>query len=223
MESNGNEQQPDKVDCSDISSNTMENKSKSGIASGVKKAPNSKKVSKEVQDKILAYMGQELQTDRKDMSKQEVAEGCGFSRAGSHRFFYSWQDLERNQKFVAKSGTNMFRLTELGKDHIPQGLVLGVSKKLDNVGKQKSFLKILKKQCKEATDKVDKLFDIMSDGQAHSVEEFAKATECKNLKTKSLGYPLSHMIKKMHIVEKLADNSYRFTDKCFPEGRPSSA
>lgn len=214
-----NETKPDTVDSS---SNNLDNESKSGATSKVKKASkNSKKVSKEVQEKILAYMGQELQTDRKDISKQEVAEGCGFARAGSHRFFYSWQDLERNQKFVVKSGTNMFRLTDLGKDHIPKGLVL-VSKKIDNSGKQKSFLKILKKQCKEATDKVDLIFDIMSDGQAHSVDEFTKATGYANLKSKGLGYPLSHMIKKMNIVEKLADNTYRFTDKCFPEGRPSA-
>jgi hypothetical protein len=80
---------------------------------------------------------------------------------------------------------------------------------------------MLLKQCKEAqSDKCASLFEILADGQPHSLEEFIAATGYANLKSKGLGYPLTHMIKKMKIVEKTDDKFYRFTDKCFPEGRP---
>ena len=178
-----------------------------------------KKVKPELQKKILAYFGQELQSDRKTMTKQEVAEGCGFAKAGAHSFFYSWQDMEKNKHWLAKSGKE-FYLTELGKTNIPEGIVL-ISKKQDNPSKQESFLKILLKQCKEAKpDKSKIIFDILSDGDWHGLNEFTGATGYANLKSKGLGYAFTHMEKKMKILEKNESKEYRFTDKCFPEGRP---
>jgi len=189
-----------------------------------KKSPvdNSKKISKEVQDKIMGYFGQELEADRTHVFKQEVAEGCGFTKAGSHRFFYSWQDLESNQHWITKSdGKGLFRLTDVGKDNMPKGIVL-VAKKKDNDGKQQSFLKMLLKQCKEAkSDKCSDLFKVFADGASHSLEELSAVTGYANLKSKGLGYPLTHMTKKMKILEKTGDNKYRFTENCFPEGRPA--
>jgi hypothetical protein len=179
-----------------------------------------KKTSKDVQERIMTFMGQELQAGRSDVGKQEVAEGCGFSKAGSHSFFYSWQDLERNHQWLAKSGKGCFCLTDLGKDNIPKGVLLAPKKK-DNAGTQQFFLKMLLKQCKEATgSKCSLLFEIMADGKSHSLAEFVQATGYANLKSKGLGYPLSYMEKKMKVVEKTGDKKYRFTDKCFPEGRP---
>lgn len=182
---------------------------------------NSKKISKEVQDKIMTYFGQELEADRTNVSKQEVAEGSGFAKAGSHRFFYSWQDLQNNKHWITKSGgKDSFCLTDVGKCSIPKGIVL-VAKKKDNSGKQQSFLKMLLKQCKEAkSDKCADLFNVFADGEAHSEKELAAITGYANLKSKGLGYPLTHMMKKMKILEKTEDKKYRFTDKCFPEGRP---
>jgi len=178
------------------------------------------KIRRDVQEKIMAYMGQELQTDRKNMSKQEVAEGCGYAKAGAHGFHYAWQDLEKTQKWVAKSGTGTFCLTDLGKDHIPTGIVL-VSKKRDNKGKQEAFLQTLLKQCKEAKeDKMVLVFEILSDGQQHTLAEFTEATGYANLKSKGLGYPFTHMEKKMKILERPEKEVYKFADKCFPEGRP---
>lgn len=178
-----------------------------------------KKVKPELQKKMLAYFGQELQSDRKTMTKQEVAEGCGFAKAGAHSFFYSWQDMEKNKHWLAKSGKE-FYLTELGKTNIPEGIVL-ISKKQDNPSKQESFLKILLKQCKEANpDKSKIIFDILSDGDWHGLNEFTGATGYANLKSKGLGYAFTHMEKKMKILEKNESKEYRFTDKCFPEGRP---
>ena len=49
------------------------------------------KVRKDIQDKIMAYMGQELQVnDRKDLTKNEVAQGCGYANGRVHKFFYTW-------------------------------------------------------------------------------------------------------------------------------------
>jgi hypothetical protein len=57
----------------------------------------------DVQDKILVYMGQELQTDRLDMTKQECAEGIGYSKAGTYPLFYAWQDLEKKKGWIVKT------------------------------------------------------------------------------------------------------------------------
>lgn len=165
-------------------------------------------------------MGQELQIDRKDMGKQEVAEFVGFAKAGAHGFHYAWRDLELNKKYITKSGKGLFRLTELGKDSIPKGIII-VPKRQDNAGKQEFFLNALVKQCKEAKlEKATLMFDILSDGKSHSLEEFTKATGYANLKSKGLGYAFTHMEKKMKILEKTGSGEYRFTDKAFPEGRP---
>jgi len=175
----------------------------------------------EVQNKILAWMGQEIQVDRVDLKKQEVAEGCGFQKAGTKSFHYAWRDLQQNKQWIAKSPSEKgsFRLTEAGRDNMPTDVVL-VSAKKDNAGKQEFFKAALLKQCKEAKqDKLDIIFDILKDGKLHSLDEFTKATGYANYKSKGLGYPLSHMEKKMKILEKI-EKMYQFTDKCFPEGRP---
>jgi hypothetical protein len=185
-----------------------------------KKKETHPKVRKSVQDKILAFMGQELQTDREEMTKQECAEGIGYLKEGTHRFFYSFRDLEQEKEFVVKTGGKLYALTELGKANIPHGTVI-VSARKDNAGKQEFFLKALLKQCKEAKpEKAASIFDILSDGQDHALDEFVAATGYANLKSKGLGYTFGHMEKKMKILEKTEGKMYRFTDKCFPEGRP---
>jgi hypothetical protein len=179
-----------------------------------------KPIKPKIQEKILAYFGQELESDRTSVPKQEVAEGCGYTSAGAHPFFYSWQDLEKEKKWITKAPGKMFCLTEEGKQHIPKGIVL-VAKTKDNASKQQSFLKILLKQCNEAkAEKCDIVFRILSDGEWHGLDEFTNATGYANLKSKGLGYPFTHMEKKMKILEKNANKEYRFTDKMFPEGRP---
>ena len=185
--------------------------------------PKKSKVKPELQDKILAYMGQELQVnDRPEVTKQEVAEGCGYAKAGVHNFFYSWQDMQKEKKWIERSSAKgCFRLTQLGRDNIPQGVIL-VAKRHDNAGKQEYYLKALCKQCKEAKeDKSSIMFEILKDGAWHDLDEFTEATGYKNLKSKGLGYAFTHMEKKMKILEKNSETKqYRFTDKCFPEGRP---
>ncbi|CAB9503170.1 expressed unknown protein [Seminavis robusta] len=192
-------------------------KEKASKASGKKKP----KIRVDVQDKILAYFGQQLQTDRKDVPKEEVAQECGFAKSGSHGFFYAWQDLLKNKGWIARSSEKgCFRLTDQGKDNIPEGVVL-VSARKDNAGMLEFFKTCLLKQCKKAkSDKVDIMFDILKDGKPHSLEEFTNATGYANLKSAGLGYPFSHMEKKMKVLEKNADKMYQLTDKCFPDGRP---
>jgi hypothetical protein len=195
---------------------TIEAKTKKGLKADRKTKG---KVRAEVQEKILAYLGQELQVDRKDVTKQEVAEACEFKKAGSHGFFYAWQDLERTKQWVGKSsaGKGLVCLTDAGRDNIPTGVILAVP--LDNAGKQQFFKEALLKSCDGAiAAKLDIIFGILEDGKKHHLDEFTKATGYANLKSKGLGYPLSHMEKKMKIVEK-ADGLYWFTDKCFPKGR----
>jgi hypothetical protein len=180
------------------------------------------KVRVEVQQKIMAYLGQELQVDRKHVSKQEVAEGCGFKKAGTHAFFYAWQDLERTKMWVCKStsGKALVCLTSAGKDNIPTGVI--VAAPLDNAGKQQFLKQSLLKGCNEAkAEKVDIIFDIFKDGKPHPLDEFTAATGYANMKSKGLGYPFSYMEKKMKIVEKCGDKMFQFTDKCFPDGRPA--
>ena len=155
-------------DASTVVSENQDDDKKSDKKPPAKKAV---KIRRDVQEKIMAYMGQELQTGRTDMSKQEVAEGCGFAKAGAHSFHYAWRDLEQNAKWLAKSGKGVFRLTDIGKDHIPSGIIL-ICKKQDNNGKQEAFRKTLLKQCKEAKDdKMVIVFDILSDGKPHSIVE----------------------------------------------------
>mmetsp|Transcript_10507 Transcript_10507/g.23543 ORF Transcript_10507/g.23543 Transcript_10507/m.23543 type:complete len:277 (-) Transcript_10507:243-1073(-) len=162
------------------------------------KTTKKKKFRSDVQDKILAFFGQELATDRTHVTKKEVAEGCGFASPGTHGFFYAWQDLEKEKKFVAKDGKGpVFHLTDLGKKNIPKGVVL-TAHKVDNAGKQEQFLKILVKQCHEAkADKMKLCFDILSDGKVHGIDEFTETTGYANLKSKGLGYAFTHMEKKM--------------------------
>ena len=138
--------------------------------------------------------------------------------------------LERNLKWIVKSNfkqegvSRCFQLSEFGYDNIPKGIKLEVSKQRDNAGKLEFLMKSLLKQCNEAKpDKTQIFFDILKDGQYHELDEFLDATGYKNLKSKGLGYPFSHMEKKMKILERHPDHKiqYRLTDKCFPTGRPT--
>lgn len=179
------------------------------------------KVRADVQEKILAYFGAQLQHDRKDVPRDEIAQGCSFANARTHGFFYAWQDLVKNKGYIVTgTGKGCFRLTDAGKDNIPEGVVVKVPKK-DNAGMQEFFKKNLLKQCKAAkADKLDIIFGILKDGEAHSLEEFTEATGYANLKSRGLGDPFSWMQKKMNILERGGDKKYQFTDKCFPDGRP---
>ena len=213
----------DEGDNKDDSKSPSDTKTTNATKTKAVEKPKKSKVKPELQDKILAYMGQELQVnDRPEVTKQEVAEGCGYSKAGVHNFFYSWQDMQKEKKWIEKSSAKgCFRLTQLGRDNIPQGVIL-VAKRHDNAGKQDYYLKALCKQCKEAKeDKSSIMFDILKDGEWHNLDEFTAATGYKNLKSKGLGYAFTHMEKKMKILEKNSETKqYRFTDKCFPDGRP---
>jgi hypothetical protein len=149
----------------------------------------------EVQQKILAYLGRELQVDRQYVTKQEVEDGCDFKKADSPPFSYAWQDLERTKEWVSSG----------------KGLVF-----LTDAGKQQFFKETLLKTCKEAKAvTVEIIFDIFKDGKPHHLDEFTAATGYANMRSKGLGYPLRHMQRKMKIVEKCGDKTYRFTDKCF--------
>lgn len=187
--------------------------------------PHSNKVRKEVQDKILAAIAQAEQDDEEaaitGVLKQDIVEASGYSKAGSHGFFYAWTDLAKYKKFVVKKTTGRFGLTPLGRDHVPRGVVLLAPTPKDNASKQASLLKRLVKQCKYAQpDKTNLMFEILKDGNWHSLDEFTEATGYANLKSRGLGDTFQHMIKKMRILEKNANNEYRFNDKCFPEGHP---
>ena len=201
---------------------TVEN-SKAGAAGAANNVPKQrKKVSKEIQDKIIAVLGQELEYGRKEVPKEEVAGRCGFQRPGTHRFFYSLQDLMK-QGIVMKGTTKgCICLTDKGKDNIPQGVTLPA--RVDNAAKQMFFADGVRKACNAANipgNKVDIIFDILKDGKPHSTDEIIEATGVKNMKTKSVGQVLTDIMeKKMSIIEKTDGKKYQFTDKCFPDGRP---
>ena len=165
--------------------------------------------------KILAYLGDQLQTlDRTDIKKQELAEVCGYMKTGSHGFFYAYKDL------VDEGMIHRGKLTDLGISSLPTDAV-SFQKPKGNTEMQDHFFKLLRKGCKEGTDeKTKQIFEILSDGKDHELKEFTSATGYANLKSKGLGYNISYMEKKVKILEKTKPNTWRFTDKCFPDGRP---
>lgn len=195
-----------------------------GEKKALKKAEKScsaKKVKKEVQDKIMACFGEGLDLDILEVSKKDIAERLN-TQPGSHGFFYAWQDLQKNKGYIQKLGRGgKFSLTKVGKQNLPKGVVLGIAKIKTNDDKIDTLKKSLLKQCKEAVAaKVDIIFDILKDGKPHTLDEFTQATGYANLKSKGLGYPISFMTKDMKILEKVEKDTWQFTDKCFPQGRP---
>lgn len=152
--------------------------------------------------------------DRKVVPKKEIAEAIGYSAPGSHPFFYAYQALV-NDGMILRG-----ELTDLGFRSAPtESLVFAKPK--TNEEKQESFFKLLRKRVNEGTDeKVNIIFEILSDGKTHELNEFTRATGYANLKSKGLGYNLTYMEKDMKILEKTAPNTWQFTDKCFPNGRP---
>jgi len=165
--------------------------------------------------KILAYLGEQLHTlNRTDIKKQELAEVCGYVRSGSHGFFYAYKDLT-DEGMIRKG-----KLTELGISSLPKDEI-SFAKPKDNTEMQAYLLKLLRKKCKEGTDEKTKMiFEILSDGKVHELKDFTNATGYANLKSKGLGYNISCMEKDMKILEKTKPNTWRFTNKCFPDGRP---
>ena len=166
---------------------------------------------------ILAYLGEQLQSlNRTDISKQELAEVCGYARTGSHGFSYAYSELKEEGKLHPKTG----KLTDCGIACIPKGLI-AFAKPKDNTEMQQHLWKLLRKKCKEGTDEKTKaIFKILSDGKTHELKEFTDATGYANLKSKGLGYNFTCMEKAMKILEKPKPNAWRFTNACFPTGRP---
>jgi len=169
--------------------------------------------------KILAYMAEELgNLNRKIIPKQELAEACGYSRPGSHGFSYAFSELKAEGKIANTKGGCY--LTDLGKESVPKES-FSFSQPKTNADKQEHFYKLLRKRCKEGSNEKTKiLFDILSDGKSHSLKEFTDATGYANYKSKGLGYNLTCMVKEMKIAEKTGSKEWRFTDICFPQGRP---
>ena len=167
---------------------------------------------------ILAYLGEQLQSlNRTDVPRQELAEACGYARTGSHGFSYAYSELKKEGKLHKKNG----KLTDFGISCIPKGLSISFKKPKDNTEMQQHLWKLLRKKCKEGTDEKTKaIFKILSDGKTHELKEFTAATGYANLKSKGLGYNFTCMEKDMKILEKPKPNSWRFTNTCFPKGRP---
>ena len=165
---------------------------------------------------ILAYMWFELGSlQRNKIPTEELASALGYAKPGVHAFFYARQEL-RQEGRITRDGS----LTDLGKESIPKENFSFVKPKT-NSEMQKYYMQLLRKKVREGPDeKVQIIFNILSDGKPHALEEFTSKTGYANMKSKGLGYNLSAMEKQLKILEKTGAKSYRFTNKCFPEGRP---
>ena len=165
-------------------------------------------------------MAEELQTlDRKRIPQQELAEICGYAKPGSHGFFYAFSELKAENMIMNEKGGA--KLTESGLCSVPKEKI-AFAKPKTNKEKQDYYFKLLRRKCTEGTpEKVKIIFELLSDGKPHKLEEFVEATGYRNLKSKGLGYNLTCMEKELKILKKLEKNSWVFTDKCFPEGRPA--
>ena len=147
--------------------------------------------------------------------KKDIAEAIGYSSHGCHGFFYSYKELVEEGMIAGG------KLTDLGFRSLPKDSFSFAAPKT-NEEKQEQFYKLLRKKCKEGTDEKTKIiFDILSDGKPHDLKEFTRATGYANLKSKGLGYNFTCMLKDMKILEKTEQNKWRFSDKCFPKGRPN--
>lgn len=173
----------------------------------------------EIKNKILKFMGDSLQTeDLEDVPKQDVAEACGFAAPGSHGFFYAWKELQEEKKVEVSSKKGCGRLTALGKDSIPEGVIVAAPK--DNAGKKEYLLKqLIRKLGKKApADKVEKIIGVLEDGKTHHLDELCEATGWKGLSTHAFGYTMS-ALKKQKLVD-CKGKEYTLTDKWYPDGRP---
>jgi hypothetical protein len=183
------------------------------------KAETKKMKSEKVKLDILAFLGGQLQTlDRRDIPKNEVAEACGYSAPGSHGFFYPLKELVAEGKIMRSSTKGCICLTDDGIISIPLHAV--APPRMDNAGRQAQLLKSLMK-CKQGVpDKMSVVFNIFIDGRPHGLDELTQETGYKNMSSQGLGYPISFMINTMKILKKVKADTWQFTDKCFPEGRP---
>lgn len=169
--------------------------------------------------KIIAYMVEQLRTlDLRNISKQEIAEACGYMKCGSHGFSYAYSELKAEGMILTEN--RMGKLTDKGICSVPKEKFTFAQPK-NNAEQQQHYYKLLRKRCKEGTDEKTKIiFEILSDGKPHKLREFTRATGYVNVKSKGLGYNLTCMEKVLKILKKPEKDVWQFTDKCFPKGRP---
>jgi len=168
----------------------------------------------EIKVKIIFHLAeQQLVFGIEETPKKFLVQLVGYTHEATKGFAIPFKEL-KDEGIVETSGSKCVRLTEKGIRLAPRDM--GPPK--TNVDAHKQFLDILRKKVKQM-DKLEKLWDILADGEAHATDDLVAALGYQHANSKGFTVPKQEM-NKLGLIEKVGKGAIRLSDKAFPCGRP---
>lgn len=136
----------------------------------------------------------------------DVALAAGFKNIRSEGFSKPVKELVSEGLLDKGSQKDFLRLTQHGIDNMPDDL----DKNPDPAAANERYIEFLEKKVKGGADKIRRLWEILSDGQAHAINEIAKKLGYSNPRSFGNTKIIASM-KEMGLVE--GTGSVKFTNK----------
>jgi predicted transcriptional regulator len=162
--------------------------------------------------KILRAMGEMHSLGMEDQSKQLVCLFSGYGHPNSSSFAAGMR-LLRSQGLIMGGSSKGLRLTEKGVRAVPRDLVPSATTEEAH----RRWLEIVGSKTTNR-DKLEQLWDILKDGNAHTVADLAEALGYGHVNSS----PFAALIRRLKDcgVATRTNGVVQLTDVAFPFGRP---
>jgi hypothetical protein len=172
------------------------------------------KTSKEVKDKILAVLSEQLNVFENDkMPLKEVVIAVGYTHENTKGFLHPFKELKEEGLVTRANG--FVALTDKGLRLVPRDVK---APSTTNEAMQERYYDILEKQV-DHKSKLKQFWNILLDGKTHSEDDIVKQLGYNHKNSKGYTNPKSVM-KKLNLIESVGTGTIRATDKVYPKGRP---
>lgn len=161
-------------------------------------------------DLLFRFFCEQHTMEIKEVSKVDASLAIGYQNPRSEGFGKALKELMDVDGLVTKgSGKDTFALTDAGIQAIPEDLQV-CSK--DPTEAHDRYIGFIEKKIKVGSDKVRRVWEILVDGQAHSINDISEKLGYKN--TRSFGNTkIIPTMKEMELVEAAGKGAVKFTKK----------
>ncbi len=171
---------------------------------------------------ILKLMADNAQDDVTDVKEQDILNASGYSCRDSKGFRTVFRTLSKELGYVTRATKNnvmAYTLTEKGRNHLLETGLLVVAAEPKSNEEYFDKLKLKLERVVTAPEgKLQDVFDLLQDGEYHSMEDLLSASGYGSKDSKGFKTIMSGM-RKLNLLEKKGKN-LRFSDAVFKFGRP---
>lgn len=171
---------------------------------------------------ILKLMADNAQVDVTDVKEQDILNASGYSCRDSKGFRTVFRTLSKELGYVTRATKNKimaYTLTENGRNHLLEtGLLVVAAEPTSNEEYFDQLKQKLERVVVAPEGKLESVFDLLQDGEYHSMESLLSASGYGSKDSKGFKTIMSGM-RKLNLLER-KDKNLRFSDAAFKFGRP---